>query len=272
MEKCAHFTRYEQKKIPHQPVQICTGTIACAYNFLTIFSLSSLYLTLSSLSLRRTTLSFFLPSDQSFFLWSIFLPLINLSSSSFRWLPSPLPPPIAFSSFVSRCFWVEWTWSVGFGLNVSRHRHRHRLPLEASILFLILTIATGGVNLVAQGEVSISVWYHFDPFCSRRGVDSGVGFDPFCWVCFSGFLLGCVDCGAIPVWIVGVGFDPFCWVCFSSFLPVGCVDSSVIPMWIVGVGFDPFCWVCFSSFLPVGCVDSNVIPVWIVGVGQWLCG
>ena len=68
MEKCAHFTQYEQKKLSHQPVQICTGTIACAYNFLTIFSLSSLYLTLSSLSLRRTTLSFFLSSDQSFFL------------------------------------------------------------------------------------------------------------------------------------------------------------------------------------------------------------
>ena len=69
-----------------------------------------------------------------------------------------------------------------------------------------------------------------------------------------------------------MGFDPFCWVCFSGFLPVGCVDFGVIPVWIVGVGFDPFCWVCFSSFLPVGCVDSNVIPVWIVGVGQWLCG
>ena len=41
------------------------------------------------------------------------------------------------------------------GLNVSHHCHRHRLPLEASILFLVLAIATGGVDLVAQGEASI---------------------------------------------------------------------------------------------------------------------
>ena len=68
MEKGAHFTRYEQKKLPHQPVQICTGTITCAYNFLTIFSLSSLYLTLSSLSLSGAQL--FLSSSH----------LINLSS------------------------------------------------------------------------------------------------------------------------------------------------------------------------------------------------
>ena len=54
--------------------------------------------------------------------------------------------------------------------------------------------------------------------------------------------------GVILVWIVGVGFDPFCWVCFSSFPPVGCVDSSVISVWIVGVGFDPFCWVFFFWF------------------------
>ena len=33
---------------------------------------------------------------------------------------------------------------MGFGLNVSRHRHR--LPLEASILFLVLAIATEGVD------------------------------------------------------------------------------------------------------------------------------
>ena len=33
---------------------------------------------------------------------------------------------------------------MGFGLNVSRHRHR--LPLEASILFLVLAITTGGVD------------------------------------------------------------------------------------------------------------------------------
>ena len=166
------------------PVQICTGTVACAYNFLTIFSLSSLYLTLSSLSLSGAQL--FLSSSY----------LINLSSFSFRRLPLLLLPPplIALSSFVSCCFRVEWAWSMGFGLNVSRHchRHRHRLPLEASILFLVLTITTGGVDLVAQGEASIPVWVliHF--------------------ACFSCFLpVGCVDSGVILVWIVGVGR----WLC-----------------------------------------------------------
>ena len=182
------------------PVQICMGTVACAYNFLTIFFLSSLYLTLSSLSLSGARL--FLSSSH----------LIDISSSSFRQLPSlSLPPlPIALSSFVSCCFRVEWAWLVGFGLNVSHHRHCHCLPLKASILFLVLAITTGGVDLVAQGEASIPMWYHFDPFCSRRGVDSGVGFDPFCWVCFSDFPpVGCVDSGVIPVWIVGVGR----WLC-----------------------------------------------------------
>ena len=56
------------------PVQICTDTIACAYNFLTIFSLSSLYLSLSSLSLSLSAHnSFFLP-----LIWSIFLPLASI--------------------------------------------------------------------------------------------------------------------------------------------------------------------------------------------------
>ena len=182
-------------------VQICTGTATCAYNFLTKFSLSSLYLTLSSLSLSGTQLFLSL-------IWSIFLPLASVDHLSHR---SP-SSSITLSSFVSRCFRVEWAWSVGFGLNVShhchRHRHRHRLPLEVSILFLILAIATRGVDLVAQGEVSIPVWYHFDPICSRRGIDFDVGFDPFCWVCSSSFLpVGCVilvwyRCG-LWVWVGG---------------------------------------------------------------------
>ena len=159
----------------------------CIWFFNYFFSLLSVPNSQLPFSLRCTTLSF--------------SHLINLSSSSFRRLP---PPPIALSSFVSRCFRVEWAWLVGFGLNVSHHCHR--LPLEASILFLVLTITTRGVDLIAQGEASIPVWYHFDPFCSRWGVDSGVGFDPFCWACFSGFLsVGCVDSGVILVWIVGVG-------------------------------------------------------------------
>ena len=65
---------------------------------------------------------------------------------------------------------------MGFGLNVSRHRHR--LPLEASILFLVLAIATGGVDLVAQGEASI-----LGGLCGLC-----------CWVCFDSGLLDCVDC------------------------------------------------------------------------------
>ena len=63
------------------------------------------------------------------------------------------------------------------GLNVSRHHHRHRLPLEVSILFLILAIATGGVDLVAQGVASIP-----GGLCGLC-----------CWVCFDSGLLDCVD-------------------------------------------------------------------------------
>ena len=133
------------------PVQICTGTVACAYNFLTIFSLSSLYLTLSSFSLSGAQL--FLSSSH----------LINLSSSSFRWspsLPSP-PPPIAFSSFVSCCFRVEWAWSVGFGLNGVECLSPSPLP----------PLAFGGVDLVSRSR-----YHHWRrrSCCLRRGVDSGV--------------------------------------------------------------------------------------------------
>ena len=65
---------------------------------------------------------------------------------------------------------------MGFGLNVSRHRHR--LPLEASILFLVLAIATRGIDLVAQDEALIS-----GGLCGLC-----------CWVCFDSKLLDCVDC------------------------------------------------------------------------------
>ena len=190
------------------PVQICMGTIACAYNFLTIFSLSSLYLTLSSLSLSlslslswRTALSFFLSSDQSFFLSSIFLPLASVDRHCRR--RSPSQPPIALSSFVSCCFRVEWAWSVGFGLNGIECLSPSPPP----------PLAFRGVDLVAQGEASIlgGLW----GLC--------------CWVCFDSKLLDCV-----------VGLCWFrvrrscCWVCFSSFLSVGCVDSNVIPVWVGG--------------------------------------
>ena len=87
------------------------------------------------------------------------------------------------------------------GLNVSRHRHR--LPLEASILFLVLTIATKGVDLVAQGEASIP---------------SGL-YGLYCWLCFDSGLL---DCVAGLCWFCVR--RSCCWVCFFGFLLVGCVD------------------------------------------------
>ena len=68
-------------------------------------------------------------------------------------------------------------------------------------------LAFGGVNLVSRSHHRHR---RRQSCCSRQGVDSGVDFDPFCWVCFSGFLsVGCVDSGVIPVWIVGVGR----WLC-----------------------------------------------------------
>ena len=172
-------------------MQICTGTVACAYNFLTVFSLSSLYLTLSSLSVSQTHNSFFLSSDQSFFLSSIFLPLTSVDRHRRR---SP-SLPIALSSFVSRCFRVEWAWSVGFELN------------GVECLSPSPPLAFGGVNLISRSHHR---HWRRQSCCSRQGVDSGVGLYPFCWVCFSGFLpVGCVDSDVIPVWIVGVGR----WLC-----------------------------------------------------------
>ena len=160
-------------------MHFCTGTVACVYNILTIFSLSSLYLTLSSLSLLGTQFSLSLIS-------SIFLPLINLSSTSFCRSP-PLPIAITTDRSLFLCFSLFSGW---MGLNVSHHRHRHFLPLEASILFLVLAIAIGGVDLVAQGEASILIsgfwsillglffWFSAGGLCGFRcdiGVDSGYG-------------------------------------------------------------------------------------------------
>ena len=95
------------------------------------------------------------------------------------------------------------------GLNVSRHCHRHRLPLEASILFLVLAIATGGVDLVAQGEASIPgglcglcCWVMLIPGVSILLLGLFFWFSVgglcglCCWVCFDSGLLDCVDCVA----------------------------------------------------------------------------
>ena len=232
-------------------MQICTGIVACAYNFLTIFSLSFLYLTLSSFSLSLS-----LSAHNSFFLpliWSIFLPLINLSSSSFRRSPSLSPPPplIALSSFVSRHFRVEWAWSVGFGLNVSRHRHC--LPLEASILFLVLAIATGGVD---SGWV---VWIVLLGLFRFRV--AGL----CCWVvlipCASILLLG------LFFWYSAGGLCGLCcWVCSISgcwivwIVLLGCVDFGCVDL-VAGFVFLVFCrWVVW-------------IPVWYrCGLWVWVGG
>ena len=160
-------------------VQICTGTVACAYNFLTIFSLSFLYLTLSSLSLSGAQLFLSL-------IWSIFLPLINLSSSSFRRLP---PPSITISAdrFFFLCFslflgWmglisgflVEWGWMSLAIATACLWRRRSCFsfspsPPEASILLLKarrqFRCNTTLIHF-AQGEASIPVWVliHFAVF------------------------------------------------------------------------------------------------------------
>ena len=55
---------------------------------------------------------------------------------------------------------------------------------------------------------------------------------------FNSGLLDCVDCVARLCWFRVR--RSCCWVCFSGFLLVGCVDSGVIPVWIVSVGR----WLC----------------------------
>ena len=206
IEKSAHFTQYERKKKTTSVwVNLCINascysTRACAYNFLTIFSLS-MYLTLSSLSLplRRTTLFFFLSS--------IFLPLINLSSSSVdRHCRRSLFLPCfslflgwmgLISGFRVECLSPSPPLAFGGVDLVSRSRHRHRrCRCKLLILFLILAIATGGVDLVAQGETSILIsrfwsillglffWFSVGALCGFR-CDTGVD----------------CECGLMAVWV-----------------------------------------------------------------------
>ena len=179
---------------------------------------------------------------------------------------------------------------MGFGLNVSCHCHRHRLPLEASILFLVLAITTEGVDLVAQGEVSIPgglcglccrvvlisgasilllglfFWFSTDGLCGLC-----------CWVCFDSALLDCVDCvdsGCVDL-VAGFVFLVFyrwiVWIVLLGLFRFRVAGLCGLCCWVVLI-LGASIWVCFYSFLSVGCVDSDVIPVWIMGVGWWLCG
>ncbi|KAK7845622.1 hypothetical protein CFP56_009099 [Quercus suber] len=70
-------------------------------------------------------------------------------------LPSP-SPPLAFGG-------VDL-------VSHSRYRHRRR-RCKPSILFLVLTIATEGVNLVAQGEASILINMDDQPSTMAMDVD-----------------------------------------------------------------------------------------------------
>ena len=183
-------------------MHICTSTIGCTYNFLTIFSLLSVLnsqLPLS-LSLSGAQLSLSLIS-------SIFLPLTSADCHRCR-SPSLFIPLVLV---VFRLNGLDQWVSGWMGLNVSRHRYCHCLPLEASILFLVLAIATKGidvncrscfsfspspplafgrVDLVAQGEVSILIsglwsillglffWFFANGLYGFRcdtGVDCGCG-------------------------------------------------------------------------------------------------
>ena len=78
-------------------------------------------------------------------------------------------------------------------------------------MFLVLAIATEGVDLVAQGEASIS-----GGLCGLC-----------CWVCFDSGLLDCVDC-VDSRWVDLVAGFVFlvCWVC--------CRWVLWIPVWVGG--------------------------------------
>ena len=164
--------------------------------------------------------SFFLP-----LIWSIFLPLINLSSHRRRWSPSP--PPIALSSFVSRCFRVEWAFdqwvsgwmSLAIAIAIAiataclwRRRSCFSFspsPPEVSILLLKVRrrFRVGCVDCVA-GFVSISG----------------------CWIVWI-VLLGCVDFGCVDL-VAGFVFL-VCWVCYRwvMWIPVWYWCGSVA-MWV----------------------------------------
>ena len=171
------------------PVQICTGTVACAYNFLTIFSLSSLYLTLSSLSLSLS-----LSANNSFFLpliWSIFLPLVSVDHHR-RLRSLFLPLFLVVFGLNGLDQWVSGWMSLAIAIACLWRRQScfsfSPLPPEASILLLKARrrFWVGCVDCVA-GFVSI------------------LG----CWIVWI-VLLGCVDFGCVNL-VAGFVFLVFCW-------------------------------------------------------------
>ena len=119
------------------------------------------------------------------------------------------------------------------GLNVSRHRHR--LPLEASILFLVLAIATKGVDLVAQGEASIP------------GGLCGL----YCWLCFDFGLLDYV--AGLCCWVVLILcasillLGLFFWFSAGGFCGLCCWVCSISGCWIV--------WIMLLGYVDFGCID-----------------
>ena len=164
------------------PVQICMGTVACAYNFLTIFSFSSLYLSLSLSLSQHTTLSFFLSSDQSFFLSSIFLLLAFVDRHRRRCRRRSLFLPLFLVVFELN------------GLLNSGFRVECLSPLPSPSPSP--SLAFGGVDLVSRSRHRHR---RRRSCCSGRGVDFG-------WVVWIVLL------GLFRFWVVGL----CCWVMLIS--------------------------------------------------------
>ena len=133
------------------------------------------------------------------------------------------------------------------GLNVSRHRHR--LPLEVSILFLVLTIATKGVDLVAQGEASIP-----SGLCGL-----------YCWLCFDFGLLDYV--AGLCCWVVLIPcasillLGLFFWFSADGFCGLCCWVCSISGCWIM--------WIVLLGYVDFGCIDLVAGFVFLVFC-QWV--
>ena len=201
-------------------VHICTVIVAWTFNILTIYSLSSLCLTLTSLSFPhfireplRTTLSF--------------SHLINLSSSSFPWLP-PLSITIATAlSFVSRCFRVEWGWSLGFLL-----RKVTLLVLDKASQWTTCAWRTKSVKPIWKRSVSVEL-KRVKGLC-KFGFGCEGKTRWMSGVCFSGFLVELKAAVGVGWWVVWILVWSTCALGFFYwffFLDAG-VD--LVAQWEVG--------------------------------------